>query len=524
MRIGVDVGGTNTDAALMDGDAVVATTKTATTRDVSSGVVSAISAVLAEKGQSPASIDVVMIGTTHFTNAMVERRGLARVAVIRLCLPATRSLPPMIDWPADIAEIIGSDVYLAKGGYEFDGRKINDLDPDELRGIVADIKRKGVPNIAISSVFAPLNAEMEQRAAEIVREVYPEARVTLSYEIGRVGLLERENATIINAALADLAVDVVEAFRNALRELRISAPLYISQNDGTLMSAEMVERYPVLTFASGPTNSMRGAAFLSKAKDAIVVDIGGTTTDVGVLVGGFPRQASSRVEIGGVRTNFRMPDVLSIGVGGGSLISDKDGVKVGPKSVGYRLTEEALVFGGKTLTASDIVVAAGAVEMGDPSLVRDLDPSLVEAARALINQKVNEAIDRVKTSAAKAPVILVGGGAVLVTGDLPAASEVIRPEHSSVANAIGAAIAQVGGEIDKVYDFNALGREAALDIARGEARDRAIEAGADPSTIAIVHVEEIPLAYLPGAVRVNVKAVGDLLATKAQRMKGAAAE
>ena len=166
MRIGVDVGGTNTDAALMDGDAVVATTKTATTRDVSSGVVSAISAVLAEKGQSPASIDVVMIGTTHFTNAMVERRGLARVAVIRLCLPATRSLPPMIDWPADIAEIIGSDVYLAKGGYEFDGRKINDLDPDELRGIVADIKRKGVPNIAISSVFAPLNAEMEQRAAE----------------------------------------------------------------------------------------------------------------------------------------------------------------------------------------------------------------------------------------------------------------------------------------------------------------------------------------------------------------------
>ena len=78
--------------------------------------------------------------------------------------------------------------------------------------------------------------------------------------------------------------------------------------------------------------------------------------------------------------------------------------------------------------------------------------------------------------------------------------------------------------IDKVYDFNALGREAALDIARGEARDRAIEAGADPSTIDIVHVEEIPLAYLPGAVRVNVKAVGDLLVTKAQRMKGAAAE
>ena len=86
------------------------------------------------------------------------------------------------------------------------------------------------------------------------------------------------------------------------------------------MSADFAEQYPVLTFASGPTNSMRGAAFLSGLKDAMVVDVGGTTSDVGALTHGFPREASVAVEIGGVRTNFRMPDVYSFGLGGGSLV------------------------------------------------------------------------------------------------------------------------------------------------------------------------------------------------------------
>ena len=130
------------------------------------------------------------------------------------------------------------------------------------------------------------------------------------------------------------------------------------------MSADYAERYPVLTFASGPTNSMRGAAFLSGLKDAMVVDVGGTTTDVGALTHGFPREASVAVDIGGVRTNFRMPDVYSFGLGGGSLVKT-DPLRIGPQSVGYRLTEEALVFGGETLTTTDIAVAAGVAEIGD---------------------------------------------------------------------------------------------------------------------------------------------------------------
>ena len=133
-----------------------------------------------------------------------------------------------------------------------------------------------------------MNTEFEVRAAEIVRDEIPGASVTLSSEIGRIGLLERENAAIMNACLRDLALRTVHGFRAALEQMRITAPFFISQNDGTLMNADFAADYPVLTFASGPTNSMRGAAFLSGLRDAIVVDVGGTTTDIGVLQQGFP--------------------------------------------------------------------------------------------------------------------------------------------------------------------------------------------------------------------------------------------
>ena len=232
----------------------------------------------------------------------------------------------------------------------------------------------------------PINDSMEKRMAEIILAEAPGTQLTLSSELGRVGLIERENATIMNASLTDLAKTVVNAFRSALAELNLTCPFYISQNDGTLMSAEFAEKYPVLTFASGPTNSMRGAAFLSGIKDGIVVDIGGTTSDVGVLKGGFPRESAISVDIGGVRTNFRMPDVLAIGLGGGSIVrQNEDGLTIGPDSVALNLLSEALVFGGKTLTTTDIAVAAGYADIGDKSRVAHLDKAMVAEAVELMH-------------------------------------------------------------------------------------------------------------------------------------------
>ena len=444
MRIGVDVGGTNTDAVLVDGRAVLAEAKTATTPDVTKGIESAIGALVESSDVAVSRVQAVMIGTTHFTNAVVEARRLAPTGVIRLGLPATEALPPMVAWPTSLREALSAVVRLCHGGHEFDGRRISPVDTDELKRAAADFAANGIRTIAISSVFSPVNAEAEREAAAVIAEELPGVALSLSHEIGRIGLLERENATIMNACLRELASNIVAALNTALTQLAIDAPVYLSQNDGTLMTVEYAERYPVATFASGPTNSMRGAAFLSGLTDCAVIDIGGTTSDVGVLQHGFPREASVAVEIGGVRTNFRMPDVLSIGIGGGSHV---DGVEVGPQSVGYELTSRALVFGGDVLTATDLAVAAGLADIGDPDRVAGID---AESALARIEERLAETVDRMKTSADPIPVVVVGGGSILLRDTLPGASELVKPHHFAVANAIGAAIAQVGGEVDKV--------------------------------------------------------------------------
>lgn len=513
MRIGIDVGGTNTDAALMDGLTVLATCKTPTTPDVSGGITKALETVLTDSKVAASAIEAVMIGTTHFTNAFVERKRLLPVGVVRLALPAASGLPPLTDWPEELGAAMGGHIHMVAGGYEFDGREISPLDETAVAKAAREFKSSGLRTVAISSVFSPVNSGMEERAAAIIRDELPDAAISLSNEIGRIGLLERENAAIMNASLADLAAAVVSSFRSALKQHNIKAPFFISQNDGTLMSAEFVERYPVLTFASGPTNSMRGAAFLADAKDAMVVDIGGTTSDIGMLINGFPRESAVAVDIGGVRTNFRMPDVLAIGLGGGSIVRDgDDGVTVGPDSVGYELTERALVFGGDTLTATDIAVAAGHADIGERSRVTGLDAALVNRATEEIQRLLDDAVDRMKTAAGDLPLILVGGGTVLVSRPIKGTSEMNVPENAGTANAIGAAIAQVGAEVDKVYSFESMGRDNALAQAKEEASSKAVAAGADPDTIEIVDIEEVPLAYLPGgSCRVRVKAVGDLL-------------
>jgi len=515
MHIGVDVGGTNTDAALIDGETVIASIKSPTTEDVASGVMAAIQHVLDQSGATPQGISSVMIGTTQFTNAFVEGKRLVPVATFRAALPATESLLPMADFPEHLRAAIGQASYLVGGGYEFDGRVIRALDEAAVRDAARDMKAKGITSAAISGVFSPINGSNENRIAGIISEEAPGTLITLSSEIGRVGLIERENAAIMNASLAELSRVVVNAFRSALAELSFTCPFFISQNDGTLMTAEFAEKYPVLTFASGPTNSMRGAAFLSGIKDGIVIDIGGTTSDVGVLKDGFPRESALAVDIGSVRTNFRMPDILAIGLGGGSIVREtSNGVTVGPDSVALKLTERALVFGGDTLTATDIAVAAGLAEIGDVSKVAHLEKDLVKAALDRIHQKLEQTIDKVKSSQGKVPVILVGGGTILVNRALHGASDVIRTENAGVANAIGAGLAQAGGEVDKIFSYEDVGRDKAMEQAKAEAIERAVAAGANQTTTDVISLDEMPLAYLPGgAVRIKAKAIGDLAHT-----------
>ncbi|MBW2064340.1 MAG: hydantoinase/oxoprolinase family protein [Deltaproteobacteria bacterium] len=513
-RLGIDVGGTNTDAVILDeSNRVIAKCKRPTTQDISTGIKQAVESVLNDSGIDPASIEHAMLGTTHATNAIVERKGLAKVGVLRLGAPCGLALPPMMDWPQDMSGHIGSNYKMVKGGYEFDGRLISQPDEREIESALLALRELGIEALAVSCVFSPVNSDQEIQAGKIAKKVFgDDFSISLSSEVGTLGILERENATILNAAILKIADKAYGAFQDILKEHNIGADLFITQNDGTLMSVDYARRYPVFTIASGPTNSIRGAAFLSGLADCVVVDVGGTTTDVGILKNGFPRESSIAVEIGGVRTNFRMPDLISIGLGGGSLVkSDGGSVTVGPKSVGYRITEEALIFGGSSLTATDVAVACGQFSLGDPALVSEVDMALCRQANARIKVMVEEVIDRIKTSAGDIPVVLVGGGSIIVPRELKGASEVIVPDNFDVANAIGAAISQVSGSIDGVFDVASKGRDAVVVEVKQAAIEEAIKAGAREETVEIVDFEEIPLAYLPSnAVRFRVKAVGEL--------------
>ncbi len=509
IRVGVDVGGTNTDAVVMKGQKFLGGAKRPTTQDILTGVENAIQAALGEAKTSSDSVDVLIIGTTHFVNALVQRTKLAQTGLIRMCLPSGSSILPFSDWPESLVNGMKGSCKLVKGGYEMDGNEISPLDKDELIDAAKELSDLGCNQIAISSVFATVRGDMEDEALELISKAMPELSITLSKSIGGMGLLERENAAIINASLKPLAGEVVESFKLLQKSLKLSCPMFFTRNDGTLIEAAEVIELPVLTFACGPTNSMRGAAFLSGLQDALVVDVGGTTTDVGEVQDGFPRLAGTSVMVADVRTNFAMPDVISIGLGGGSIVSDNDPMSIGPISVGHELPQKAKVFGGDTLTATDLAVAAGRCKVGDtaPPSIASID-KLVE----ILDKMVSDQVARARTSNKAIPVIAVGGGSVMMPSEVDGL-EVISPKHNDLANAVGAAIAQVSGQVSRVVLLNDdIDRDSAIKEVTEEATKIAVKRHADPKSISVLTVSDMPLSYLPGNnLLINVTVVGDLL-------------
>jgi N-methylhydantoinase A/oxoprolinase/acetone carboxylase beta subunit len=511
LRLGIDVGGTNTDAVVLDrDDGLLAKAKSPTTPDVSSGIEAACDAVLEAGHVDRSRITHAMLGTTHATNAVLERRRLHRVAVLRIGAPATLSVRPLLTWPRDLRAAVSGGETVVRGGIELDGREIVPFDGEAVRDFLAPLRGR-VDAVAITSVFAPVSPRHELAAAEIAREVMGEdIHCSLSHEIGALGILERENSTVLNGALLGVAREVAGTLRDALSRRGIDAALYFAQNDGTLMALDHAVRFPVLTIGSGPANSLRGAAYLTGRDDGIVIDVGGTSTDVGVLVGSFPRESSQAVEIGGVRTNFRMPDIVSIAIGGGTIV--REGA-VGPDSVAWRIQSQALAFGGRTPTLTDAALLAGRASDIGTSMPDGRHARLLRDGLALADAEVADAIDRVKTSRADAPLIAVGGGSIVLDERIAGVSEILRPPHHDVANAIGAAIAAVSGTAEEVVSFRARGHAEAVEGIAVRARAAAVLAGADPARVSVVDVEETPLTYLmEPAARIRVKAAGPLAA------------
>lgn len=235
------------------------------------------------------------------------------------------------------------------------------MSKDQLRTHARKIKELGIRAITIVGVYSPSYKKQEEDAAAfLASEMGPGFDVSCSHSVGQAGFLERENAAVLNASIRRFSRRVVRGLDRATRFLA-NAGMYVTLNDGTLARASYAAANPLRCFSSGPTNSARGAAFLAQGmmsadngggRDLLVIDVGGTTTDVcSLLPNGYPRQSAACVKVAGVKTNFSMPDVHSIALGAGSVIrSHGQQVSVGPDSVALEESTKALHAGGPVFT------------------------------------------------------------------------------------------------------------------------------------------------------------------------------
>ncbi|KAI1612765.1 hypothetical protein EDD36DRAFT_245393 [Exophiala viscosa] len=532
LRIGVDVGGTNTDAVLLDLDAVhqptrgvIAFHKTPTTSpNVSDGIEAAVGNVLQQGADRISEISCLIVGTTHFLNAVIERdsRRLSKVAVIRLSRSYTKDIPPFSDFPPVLASLLHGYHGYIDGGLHIDGSQEAPIIEEQVLKQCESIERLGIKAVVISGIFSPIDQHFHQEAQvrSIMQRRLPDVDIVCSSEISNIGLLERENASILNAAIMKFARRTIQGFRAAMKRLGLDCTLFISQNDGTVINSFAAAKLPIKTFSSGPVNSMRGAAYLGLGQSGsqgeertstIVIDVGGTTTDCGVLLpSGFPRAASAYVTVAGVTMNFPMPQLESIGLGGGSIVREHDAeVSIGPDSVGYQLTDKSRVFGGDVLTTTDIAAANG-LDIGDPRRVGDITTELIQRVHARTKKMLERVIDRLKLTPAPLPVLLVGGGSVVCPLELEGVSQVVVPKFHDVANAVGAAISRVCGSVDAIYSIADVALSEVLEDAKTQAVASAVAGGAEPSTVTVVEIDTLPIPYVSGQIRVLVKAVGDL--------------
>jgi N-methylhydantoinase A/oxoprolinase/acetone carboxylase beta subunit len=509
-KIGIDIGGTNTDIVLIDSDAaIVAHAKTTTTPEVHQGVKSALKQILEFTKVHSDDIAGIFFGTTQIVNAIHQRADLYRVGVIALAGQRPQCTPSCYTWPADLKQILVGSITV-DGGFECHGDPITPVNPAEIRGAIKDLLKKGMESLAVVGVFASLNPRQELLVKEIAHDMTQgKLLVSLSHQIGGAGFLERENSTILNAALKMVMANVFKSLVSTCTDLGLVCPIWITQNDGSILDLTHSIDYPILTISAGPTNSFIGGIKLAQIQDAIVIDVGGTSTDVGIVHRGLPRRCLNNSKIGGITLNFSMPDVYSIGMGGGSHIEiNNNRIEIGPKSCGAKTFSQSISFGGKQLTLTDIALALGHVEIAG---ARPKHVALShKGCRAVINEavrKIYELISKIGPEEKQLPIIMIGGGSSLLPKTL-LDNRFIIPPYAHVANAYGAALSQISAVIDTVVSLE--DRNQVLENLQQQAIQAAIQKGADFKNVKIVNIEILPYHYVPNRMaRVIVRASGN---------------
>lgn len=529
MIIGLDVGGTHTDVVLLDKNGIQRDLKVPTTpADLYQSVWTALTAVT--DGIDADSIQRIVLSTTLTTNAVAQNK-VAPVAMII-------SGGPGID-PEHYRT--NPEYYEVAGAIDHRGREITPIDPNQIRSLGRDLQAKNIRQIGVVGKFSVRNPSHELQISELLGEMFE--KIFLGHHIsGALNFGRRIATTYLNAAVYPVHKEFYAVVQQSLKKRGLNLPIRLLKADGGNMKFSASIDYPIQTVLSGPAASVMGALpFASPQDDTLVMDIGGTTTDMAVLISRAPVLNPVGIALGSHKTLIRSLETYSIGLGGDSAVKIVDGrLKVGPERLG-----PAIVYGGSVPTPTDALAVMGTIEGLDPAPSFDgLAPMAAElglgieilaekivhlccdqilgAARQLvagINSKPVYTVHELQEGYVVDPkkMLILGGPAPYFAQYLAQRSvlDVEVVPRWEVANAIGAALARTTCEVTLLADsergivaaheedFSAeIGRSYGLKEAQQQAlnllQNKALIRGANPDSLEMEVVEALAFNIVKG--------------------------
>lgn len=528
-RIGVDIGGTFTDLYAWDEDnptaAGVRTAKVLSTpHDPSVGVLDA----LAQAEIAPSQISTFVHGTTIATNALIERKypepALITTAGFRDVLEIGRQRRKALYDPYQVKPkplISRRNRYAIKEKLGSRGEVVVPLDLDHLREVVTEIRDRGIKNVAIAFINSYQSGKHERLAADLVRELIPDAQIALSSETRpKVRELGRFTTTAIRAAMLPVVGDYMSRLEQQLAEQGSTAPLYIVKSNGGMMSSTAAKERPEELIESGPAGGVAAGAYIGRLIDEpnmLVTDVGGTSYEAALLENGRGLVTDEYELEWEMPVIVPMLDIRSIGAGGGSIawIDDGGSLRVGPQSAGAVPGPACYGRGGEKPTVTDANVVLGrispdlggkftldieAAKAAVKTVADQLGMTVPECAEGIIKiatEGMAGAIRMVSSDRGRDPrdhtIVAFGGAGGLHAFDVAQASgveKIIVPPYAGVACAFGAITMDVRHDLETTFftgldelDFDAL--NAAYAELENEARRMIVEDGADADSISL---------------------------------------
>ncbi len=355
MLIGIDVGGTFTDGVVVDNGRITVFAKEATDeQNLSVTLLKVLDKLL--KDQDTANISRVVLSTTLVTNLIVTDSG-PRTALL---------LMPGFGLPYESYEL-APDTYFLKGCVDFRGNEISPPDQDEIRSVINKIKELDIRDIAVAGKFSNRNQQHELLIKTLLAEYYPQASTVISAQISQLLNFPRRAFTAyLTAKTSKKWNQFIDHMQQAIHERHIQAPIHILKADGGTMTLDTARALPCETILSGPAASTMGgmALTMNDGKNSVVLDVGGTTTDISLIIAGQPLYASQGARINDKLTHIKSFAVKSIALGGDSVLRPEgDEIRIGPERKG-----PAACFGGEYVTVTDAFNYLFEMNIGDPGL------------------------------------------------------------------------------------------------------------------------------------------------------------